>query len=89
MVNRARQEGGKIMANEYGNGRQSVIDEVNHYIESELGKLAFKRRQIPTDTKDINLTHKRATLAGNVVALSRIKQLLKKKQRRMNGVNHG
>lgn len=73
--------------NEYGNGRQSVIDELTHYIDSELGKLSFQRKQIPSDTKDIQLTHKRATLAGNAIALNRIKALLKKKIVRMKKHN--
>ena len=73
--------------NEYGNGRQSVIDELKHYIDSELGNIQFERRQIPENTKDIQLTHKRANLAGNCIALSRMKQLLRKKENRMK--KHG
>lgn len=67
----------------YGNGRQAVIDEIRHYIESELGKIQFEKRQIPDSTKDIQLTHKRATLAGVTITLSKLKQLLKKKEDRM------
>jgi len=68
---------------EYGNGRRSVINEVTRYIESELVILHFLKDQIPKDTIDKRLTHKRATLAGNSIALNKIKALMKEKKRNL------
>ncbi len=65
---------------QYGNGRQSVIAELNHYIQDELYKLYSERSVIPRGTTDKALTYKRATLAGNAIALNRIKQVLKRKE---------
>lgn len=68
----------------YHDGRAAVINEVGIYIETELKRLSEMRAEIPHDTRDAELTHKRATLAGNVIALCRVRALMNKKVVRMS-----
>lgn len=49
---------------------------IQYYIEKELLRISIEKKKIPRNTKDSRLTHKRATLSGNVIALSKLKQKL-------------
>lgn len=65
----------KNMKTDFGNGRVSVIHELNNYIKKEISKI----KKIRCDEKTLQGTHKKATLSGNIIALSRIRSLLEKK----------
>jgi len=68
---------------EYGKGRHSVLNEIEAYCQDKLETAIEAKPQYPSDPLQ---SHKRAHLAGVIQTLSRVLQLIEKKQNNLKEI---
>lgn len=77
----------KKTGNPFGDGKLSTLQQISNYIDNEIVRVRKRKNRIPAKV-NLTLACKRATLAGNIIALTKLKVYTNEKIKRIKTFNN-